>query len=82
MKIVKEINDNEWAKKRSFVMSSPLNIPCWSWGFGNDGLLYCKGLITGYSFTEWIPYHKTGISITLSEMKKIVKEFGHLIVFT
>lgn len=83
MKIVKELNANDWAKQKSPGMTSPNNQPYWSWGLGDDGVLYGKGQISGYVFTTaWYPYERIGFGISIREMKRIVKEFGHLLIWT
>jgi hypothetical protein len=48
------------------------------WGLGEDGELY-------YQYREdsiFREYIEAGFSISLREMKEIVKAFGHLIIFT
>jgi hypothetical protein len=63
-------------------MTDPKIKPHWSWGLGDDGILYCKGQIAGHCFKQtWWPYERMGFGIPISEMRKIVKEFGHLLVF-
>ena len=83
MKIVKQFESNDFAKRRSPGMNSPLMIPQWSWGLGEDGELYCKGQITGFIvMEEWYAYSRASFGIPSGEMKKIIKEFGHLLIFT
>lgn len=76
MKIVKEFESNEYAISRS--QSTAFN-PYLSYGLGDDGNLYCKCRMSGYVLDTWC---KPSFYISILEMKKIVKEFGHLLVFT
>ena len=55
----------------------------WTWGLGEDGNLYGRGTISGYSYDKSFQlYELIGFGISLGEMKRIVKEFGHLVIFT
>ena len=75
MKIIKEFDSNEYAKK----MSPGLIDPFLKYGLGDDGNLYCKCSISGYSFrNNWI---KPTFYISIREMKKIVDNFEHLMVW-
>lgn len=79
MKIVKEFRSDDWAKS----CSSGYPKAEWAWGLGEDGHLYGKGGISGHIYHDnWYPYSKMRFGIAISEMKKIVKEFGHLVIFT
>jgi hypothetical protein len=83
MKIVKELESNKFAIKRSPGMNDSNHKAHWSWGLGEDGILYGKGVFSGHSYEDnWYPYHTLSFGITISEMKRIIKEFGHLLVFT
>jgi predicted metal-binding protein len=75
MNIVKEFESNEYAISRS--QSTSFN-PCLSYGLGDDGHLYCKCRMSGYMYDTWC---KPSFYISISEMKKIVKEFGDLLIF-
>jgi len=87
MNIIKQFESNEFAIKKS---AGNIN-SFWLWGLGDDGILYGKGLFAGnylmgewspyYLMGEWAPYEVLSFGIPLSEMKKIVKEFGHLLVW-
>ena len=83
MKIVKSFEDFKFFNK---VYEGP-NDPeqeFWKWGLGEDGDLYCQCS----DFTDILKWYRydmlTGISskVSLRDMRRIVKEFGHLVVFT
>ena len=80
MKIIKEFSDPEFHDKRALFNDGE-----WFWGLGEDGNLYCR-------WTPMFgPYEETWFEvsqmerilplISLREMKRIVKEFGHLLVW-
>lgn len=85
MKIVKQFESNDFAKILYKDLYSHIDYkegaPWLIWGLGNDGDLY---VMHGF------PYHLKETSswivprmyISILEMKKIIKEFGHLIIFT
>ena len=54
----------------------------WFWGLGDDGNLYYRSSEFANQ-DRWHEYKRlAGATLTIGDMKKIVKEFGHLIVFT
>jgi hypothetical protein len=68
MKIVKEFVDHDFQVADDST---------WSWGLGDDGWVYYKS--SAYEDpNKWCIY---GYSIRLKTMCKIVKEFGHLLVW-
>jgi hypothetical protein len=84
MKIVKSFEDPEFlAEYYNWYSASQLIGTSFLWGLGDDGNLYAKcGRFTDPH--RWYP------TISLSDMeqyfqlklmKRIVKEFGHLVVF-
>ena len=86
MKIIKQFESNEWAIKRSKGYTTTWDgtgsRPRWTWGLGDDGRLYCKGWIAGRSYSQdWYRYEDVSFGISLDEMKKIIKEFGHWLVW-
>lgn len=86
MKIVKQFDSNEWAIKHSGSRVSSWDgaehKPNWTWALGDDGYLYGQGWILGHLYTNgWCRYEDMSFGIPLTEMKKIVKEFGHLLVW-
>lgn len=54
----------------------------WIWGLGDDGELYFK--CTRFINNPWSTFKDVNVGehITLSVMRRIVKEFGHLVIFT
>jgi hypothetical protein len=85
MKIVKQFEDPEFlAITYNWVSSDNLSREHFYWGLGEDGELYCKCS----RFIEnhlWHPPCAIGNledKISLKLMRRIVKEFGHLVVFT
>jgi hypothetical protein len=79
MKIVKQFSSNDFAIKKSSPDMIGAN---WTWGLGNDGELYGRGSFAQYYIREWFIYRNASFGIPISEMKKIIKEFGHLVIFT
>jgi hypothetical protein len=81
MKIVKQFDDYEFYKHQKHLPKDGF----WKWGLGDDGNLYfmCSELLEIYG-DEWIEYDgdEYSIHIRFNDMLKIVKEFGHLLVFT
>jgi len=83
MRIVKSFRDNEYLEKvYHWKDVSPDQF--WEWGLGEDGDLYFK---CSYAVNpeEWHQFSESGQSvlshITIRDMKRIVKEFGDLLVF-
>jgi hypothetical protein len=72
MKIIKEFQDHDFLKS---AVDTPED-HIWIWGLGDDGWVYYKS--NAYDLDQWSIY---GYSLSLRTMKKIVKEFGHLVVF-
>lgn len=56
--------------------------PSLEWGLSSEGQLCCRGHFTYCNYPDWSEYESCVFSISLIEMKKIVKEFGHLVIFT
>ncbi len=77
MKIVKEFEDKEFAKSRSYAIFYKTGEANWHWGLGDDGELYVKGSVSGYiSGNTWHPYHQTCVSgLTMAELKRIYEAF-------
>lgn len=83
MKIIKEFNDDAWAKEISPGMTDPSNLPCWSWGLGDDGDLYFRGVISGISYrNNWRSIRPSiHIPLTFKKMIQIVDHFKPLLPF-
>ena len=78
MKIVKSFEDQKFFQRR--YRGSELSGE-WLWGFGDDGELYCR--CTQFGDDRWRRFDEVGwFDPTMEDMKRIVKEFGHLVVFT
>lgn len=92
MKIIKQFDSNDFAIKKSRALlgegrgqtsfwDGTKKEPYWIWGLGDDGELYGKGWRQGVYRPDWTSDDGYDFSISLDEMRKIVKEFGHLLVF-
>jgi len=86
MKIVKQFEDNIFLNK--FIDITEFNKindepAYWLWGLGEDGNIYCQCNDFIDKDTWYLYKHIYGFSLTdISDMKRIVKEFGHLVIFT
>lgn len=87
MKIIKQFDDYEFFERHHYLEfeDEELKTGFWRWGLGDDGNLYCQC----YGFDNpkyWYFYeekcYEGRYHLLFSEMRKIVKEFGHLVVFT
>lgn len=79
MTIVKKIS-SDLAKERSHDIFK--NQAFFEWGLGDDGNLYVRYSMSGHHRNSWVLYETSGIAISMEEMKKVLKEFGHLVVFS
>jgi len=79
MKIIKQFQDDELFERKYSRKSHPNGV--WLWGLSENGELcfYCSV----YGMPQWMAYSSAlGPPIlSLKEMMKIVKEFGHLMAF-
>lgn len=75
MKIVKSFEDQKFFQRRYRGCNYKGE---WLWGFGDDGELYCR--CTQFGHDNWAALSE--LDLTIEDMKRIVKEFGHLVVFT
>lgn len=85
MNIVKEFEDREFLEiMYNWHDSEYLKKYFWYWGLGDDGELYCR--CNHFKNDDWIKPGDSrgnfGELINLRTMKRIVKHFGHLVVFT
>lgn len=81
--IVKSFSDFEYFQKSydELLPEEELKKGFWEWGLGNDGELYCR-CSDFESPEEWHNADNTTCdALTIRDMKRIVKEFGHLLVF-
>lgn len=70
MKIVKEFQDDNYAEKNGCRI--------WYWGLGDDGNIYRRL----DDKDDWVDINGLlPIRTDLNDMKRIVKEFGHLLVW-
>ena len=76
MKIVKSFKDPEFFRSR--YGDDPDDT--WEWGLGDDGELYYR--CNKFAGNDWHNMGYVNIIFTLRDMKRIVKQFGHLVVFT
>lgn len=84
MKIVKQFEDPQFLQKVYHWRENLSAKDKWVWGLGDDGELYFRCSI----FTdpdEWSAFKDRNLianNLSIKDMKRIVKEFGHLVVFT
>lgn len=84
MKIVKEFEDPEVLRLLyHWCAEEDLDGSYFFWGLGDNGELYCRS--DRFRQDNW--FEIAAVSgfqgmINLKIMKRIVKEFGHLVVFT
>ena len=90
LKIIKSVSSNEyaiaidkrWRESRNIGDINPVEWqPFLEWGLSNTGELCCRGVFGYCSYPDWVEYESCCFSISMVEMKKIIKEFGHLLVF-
>jgi hypothetical protein len=79
MKIIKQFEDQEFFKKR--YRGEPFGPKDkWIWGLAEDGGLWYKN-----SFLSDWNWHSAdnipNLALSIKDMKRIVKEFGHLLAF-
>lgn len=82
MQIIKSFRDDVYYKK--YILHYNVNTPSngeWLWGIDAFGKLYCK--CNSLSIRGWLSYpdQVNGLMVDLKDMMRIVKEFGHLLVF-
>lgn len=85
MKIVKEFEDREFlARAYNWVSAEELCQEHFYWGLGEDGELHCSCTRFGDPHLWYPPSYVSNFQllVSLKLMKRIVKEFGHLVVFT
>lgn len=83
MKIVKEFEDPEFMANPRICGLEDVKDYKWIWGLGDDGNLYyrCTRLEDPNVWWDLKGADYVAPLITLKHMKKIVKEFGHLLAF-
>lgn len=81
MKIIKQFDDFAFIEKRY----EDAHEYTWTWGLGDDGELYyhqtCKGKTDLDSWCLATYNHIVMRYVSLQVMKRIIKEFGHLLVW-
>ena len=83
MKILKEFEDKQYYHSTGVrpvgVIQSDAT---WFWGLGEDGQLYYRFVPNDFP-GKWYSYqtHAEHLPMSIAQMKKIVSEFGHLLVF-
>lgn len=84
MNIIKQFEDPEFVRKVYHWTADDEWNPNdkWFWGLGDDGELYFR--CTRFSSFCWITIKDINVGeyFTLKTMRRIVKEFGHLVIFT
>jgi hypothetical protein len=84
MNIVKEFEDQDFFQHPKISTPEYHSKYTWYWGLGDNGKIYFR--CTRFSIPD--DWHDLSFSsdiaplIGLKTMKKIVKQFGHLLVFT
>lgn len=85
MKIVKQFEDDDFLRK-VYSWREPHEFndqDKFIWGLGEDGNLYFK--CTRFNPGDaWNTFKTVAVAdhLTLKEMKRLIKEFGHLVIFT
>lgn len=77
MKIVKQFDDFEYF---DYVYEGYGIRGFWRWGLGEDGDLYCQSS-DFQDPREWNSWSSVNMPLSLKHMKRLVKEFGDLLVF-
>ena len=84
MKIVKQFEDPQFLQKVYHWRENLSAKDKWAWGLGDDGELYFRcSIFTDFAY--WFRFQdRSNVSnyLSIKDMKRIVKEFGHLVVFT
>jgi hypothetical protein len=84
VKIVKEIEDHDFFCNPQISTPEYRGRYTWYWGLGDNGRIYYR--CTRFAAPdEWHSLQdNTGVAaeVSLKTMKKLVKQFGHLLVFT
>ena len=78
MKIVKSFDDHIFFEKTYYLSDIQGQ---WFCGLSDDGELYCKCPADFKNPEEWYLFEELRFNINLDDMKRIVKEFGNLLVF-
>jgi len=81
VKILKEFEDPSFFSKRYNMVYTP-GYDYWKWGLGEDGNIYCQCSDFIHP-NQWYRLAEVGaaLDLSISDMKRLVKEFGHLLVF-
>ena len=80
MKIIKSFPDHDFINSR--LENKDGHFDEWYWGLGNDGELYYRTTENELHPDQWYAVDYTlSYDIRLKDMKKLVKEFGHLLVW-
>jgi hypothetical protein len=84
MKIIKQFEDREYYRLPGVKPKHKEVEPnaTWFWGLGENGYLYYR-FIPMSDPDQWFAYqnHADYLPMSVAQMKKIVNEFGHLLVF-
>jgi len=88
MNIIKQFDDPHFFERHYYLAfeDEELKRGFWRWGLGDDGGLYYQ-CYAAEDPEDWYEYpdgdaYSEKLLVTFDEMRKIVKEFGHLVVFT
>lgn len=83
MNIVKQFEDKEYYLLPGVRPTGRIEPDAtWFWGLGDDGQLYYR-FVSIYFPDRWYAYqsHADSLPMSIAQMKKLVNEFGHLLVF-
>jgi len=84
MKIIKSFRDDKYLLKKILIGDSKLNLFKYEWGLGDDGQLYCKYNYNYYDLSFNIDWELVPHNLRINDfrtMKKLLKEFEHLLVW-
>lgn len=71
--MIKVVQDKTFAINRSHP--SFHSQAYWEWALGDDNELYVRGRISGFYYSNWIPFTETSIGLSLSDIRYIYKNF-------
>ena len=83
MKIVKSFYDDQYYDLLCKHLGIPNDNQGWEWGLGEDGKLYCfcETFHQTMMWQDFIEVAGKNFILPVSCMRKIVKQFGDLLVF-
>jgi hypothetical protein len=83
MKIIKEFEDDDFFAHPKISSPEYHGRYTWLWGLGDDGFIYYRSTRFSHpdEWRELSSNERIAILVSLKTMKKLVNQFGHLLVF-